>query len=643
MSYSISSAQKADIKSNKVKVTKISERNKPYKNNLSNEEIKYYPWTKVSEIKGKIASLNGLPSKNIRVFFKNEELMNGLTMMDYGIPFKKHPEIFYEIFSYQKDFSLEIYGTFPCSSSLKRIIEDSIIGFTKGLKPKLLEDGTSGVYQIRNSDKETIAIFKPIDEEPNTPNNPKGYINQFGSESFRQGILSGEATIREEATYLLDSFNSKKKIKMKFDVPATTFVELCHKSFKGISEELKLMQDEEKIIRGGIIQAFLFENLRSNKKGIKGGIDDFYSNSFKYNYIPKKYGTFQKFIKSDGVMADYSYSLITVEEAHKIMILDFRILNCDRNDENILLIKKHNKKSENKKVFYKLVPIDHAYSFPSCLEIGDFDLCWMSWSQAEKPFTEDEKKYIDSIDILEDMKNLNQYIFLRPECWKYFRISNTVLKVCTKYNLTPFEIGSLLYHSDYDYKTPSKIKLVIEKTEKLTCHLKGSYRLRLFSTGGEDENTKNKKNNIITNKKRQNSFFREDRGRRTSLLESTTSEPKNKTYANEEEEEKEEEEEDDYSGLRGKKTKKKKRKNKVKKGYNSKKSSHKSSWNKEYIFDTPYNSIYFQNFTMFLEELIKEEYPEKAEIYEKSMGDFELRIEEKSSSEIRKMEEQGLI
>ena len=53
----------------------------------------------------------------------------------------------------------------------------------------------------------------------------------------------------------------------------------------------------------------------------------------------------------------------------------------------------------NNETFYKLVPIDHAYSFPSCLDIGDFDICWMSWSQAEKPFTEVEKEYINSINI----------------------------------------------------------------------------------------------------------------------------------------------------------------------------------------------------------------------------------------------------
>ena len=634
MSYSTTTAQKKSIKSSKIKATKISMGNKPSKNNYLTLEIKYYPWTKVNEIRTKIASINGIPSKNIRLFFKNRELMNGLSMMDYGIPFKKHPEIFYEIFSYQKDYSLEIYGTFPCSTSLQNIIEDALIAFTRGLKPKMKEEGTSGVYQIRNVDKETIAIFKPFDEEPNTPNNPKGYTKQFGSESFRRGILSGEATIREEATYLLDTFSRGK---FKFDVPATTFVEMSHKTFKINTEELKVMQKDDKAMRGGIIQRFLYENLTGKKKENNEGSDDFYLDNMKYNYIPKKYGTLQKFIKSTGVVADYSYSLFSVEEAHKIMILDFRILNCDRNDENILLIKKNKNKSNNSKkheAYYKLIPIDHAYSFPSCLEIGDFDICWMSWSQAEKPFTDEEKEYIDSINIVEDMKKLNKYLFLRPDCWKYFRISNTVLKVGTKYNLTPYEIGSLLYHFDYDNETPSKIKLIVEKTEKFTCHFKVGSRMRLFSSGSEKEiDEENKeKNKIKRNKKRENSFFREDRGKRTSLLESTTSEPKNKIYLDEKE--KIEEEEDVYSNLRANNNEKKHNRIKMDKKQfekNSRKNSMHSIHEEEDIFDSPYDQLYFQNFTMFLEELIKSEFPKKAEIYENNVPEFELTFEERNS------------
>jgi hypothetical protein len=39
----------------------------------------------------------------------------------------------------------------------------------------LTDDGTSGAYIMRNQEKTGIAIFKPIDEEPFAPNNPRGH------------------------------------------------------------------------------------------------------------------------------------------------------------------------------------------------------------------------------------------------------------------------------------------------------------------------------------------------------------------------------------------------------------------------------------------------------------------------------------
>lgn len=76
---------------------------------------------------------------------------------------------------------------------------------------------------MRNTQKDVVAIFKPIDEEPFAPNNPRGHQGQFGSQTFRPGVLSGESSIREVAAYLLDhkSFSC---------VPQTTFAEVVHHS-----------------------------------------------------------------------------------------------------------------------------------------------------------------------------------------------------------------------------------------------------------------------------------------------------------------------------------------------------------------------------------------------------------------------------
>ena len=61
--------------------------------------------------------------------------------------------------------------------------------------------------------------------------------------------------------------------------------------------------------------------------------------------------------------------------AHKIGVIDIRIINCDRNDDNILVMKfKFNnntrKKQKNSdKSYYKLIPIDHSLSLPDSIEI----------------------------------------------------------------------------------------------------------------------------------------------------------------------------------------------------------------------------------------------------------------------------------
>lgn len=55
------------------------------------------------------------------------------------------------------------------------------MAFNSGLNPRLVDDGTSGTYEMRNTLKQKIAIFKPIDEEPFAPNNPRGHQGPFGS------------------------------------------------------------------------------------------------------------------------------------------------------------------------------------------------------------------------------------------------------------------------------------------------------------------------------------------------------------------------------------------------------------------------------------------------------------------------------
>lgn len=62
------------------------------------------------------------------------------------------------------------------SSVLSKVRE----AFHHKINPKLIADGISGSYFLENIDREKVAIFKPLDEEPFAPHNPKGYEGRMG-------------------------------------------------------------------------------------------------------------------------------------------------------------------------------------------------------------------------------------------------------------------------------------------------------------------------------------------------------------------------------------------------------------------------------------------------------------------------------
>lgn len=110
---------------------------------------------------------------------------------------------------------------------------------------------------------------------------------------------------------------------------------------------------------------------------------------------------------------------------HKIAILDLRILNLDRNECNILVTYK--KKANTNKRVKTLNPIDHGLCIPDNLAVCSFDLAWLSWRQAEKPFSNKTMKFIEAIDIDEDIKLLENTFKFRPICLRNIKISSLLL------------------------------------------------------------------------------------------------------------------------------------------------------------------------------------------------------------------------
>lgn len=167
-----------------------------------------------------------------------------------------------------------------------------------------------------------------------------------------------------------------------------------------------------------------------------------------------QFGSLQRFVDNDGNSADVSSSLYNTEDIHRIGILDLRIFNMDRNEEN-LLIKKTGASS------YKLVPIDHTYSIPPWGKISTgtwFE--WLHWKQAKEPFSQRSLDYIKSIDVVADIQILRALGF-DEECVRTLISCTVLLKKGAEMGLTLFDLGNLVTRGE---KEPSFMECWVNET-----------------------------------------------------------------------------------------------------------------------------------------------------------------------------------
>jgi hypothetical protein len=86
--------------------------------------------------------------------------------------------------------------------------------FPKIFTSELCKVGVGGTYILKNIRDDPFAVFKPYDEEPGCPNNPKDILRHL-----KEGVKPGEGAIREYAAYLLDKDHFAK-------VPKTDIIEI---------------------------------------------------------------------------------------------------------------------------------------------------------------------------------------------------------------------------------------------------------------------------------------------------------------------------------------------------------------------------------------------------------------------------------
>ena len=405
------------------------------------KEVTLYDWSTVQELKEEISKALGVQVGQQRVFYGNIELANSKMLENYKLlqfpGSASSMKSLYVLFEHELDVYIRACST--CSSDVLPLLERVQQGLSQDVKPALAPDGTGGTYFMKSEERKIIAVFKPTDEEPFAPSNPKLHIGKLGSTGLRSGVLSGEAAYREVAAYLLDKGHFSA-------VPNTLLAEAQH-------------------------PMFYYPGLE----------------------VYPKTGSLQEYVQNIGTVDDFSNSMFPVEEIQRICILDMKILNMDRNEANILVIKEGGK--------FKLVPIDHGLSIPDTFNISEYDLCWMSWPQTKEPITPDCLEYIEAMDPVAYIQYLKEIMPFRDVCLRNIRIAALLMKKGAKAGLTLHDIGSMLYRKGFS-DSPSIIEKVIHDaydlyktiTKSLSCHLKlekfisenlkypGKRRARAYST-----------------------------------------------------------------------------------------------------------------------------------------------------------------
>ncbi|RLN65425.1 hypothetical protein BBJ28_00019048 [Nothophytophthora sp. Chile5] len=233
-------------------------------------------------------------------------------------------------------------------------------------------DGTGGTYFFKDPSHRNVGCFKPQDEEPFGPNNPRGLIGQLGQDHFA-------------------------------GVPATSLVESRHPVFN-------------------------------------------YTDSAGALHF--KMGSLQEFVRHDDVASDLAPNQFSNHQVHKIVLLDMRLLNTDRNDANILVRKRRS--ATTGRVDYELTPIDHGYCLPQFLEIAWCDWCWYNWPQLHEPLSAEDCAYVLSLSAQEETERLGKMIPLRRACRRNMIIAGMVVQKGVRGDLVPFEIARIMCREDLD-------------------------------------------------------------------------------------------------------------------------------------------------------------------------------------------------
>mmetsp|Transcript_47837 Transcript_47837/g.86248 ORF Transcript_47837/g.86248 Transcript_47837/m.86248 type:complete len:528 (+) Transcript_47837:82-1665(+) len=305
------------------------------------------------------------------------------------------------------------------------VIEEAIKALEDGVKPHLVEDGLGGTYFVKDRNDKFIAVFKPRDEEPLAPNNPKEHAGSQVAEDvaaptkgLKEGVLVGEAAMNEYAAFLVDQASGPA---LRAGVCPTALVRVANSAFHSATEDKR--------------SAFRF--------------------------IKDKVGSFQLFAEHSCSSEDMGAALFPADQVHRIAALDIRLCNTDRHSGNMLVQSGHGREVK------ALVPIDHGYALPGLHALGEATFEWLSWPAANLPWSEVMRKEIRAINPDEVERRLKSHApTLRAECLATLRACTALLQHGVEAGLTARDIGLLMMRPEDEDRPSALEELVTESKQK---------------------------------------------------------------------------------------------------------------------------------------------------------------------------------
>ncbi|ETW02742.1 hypothetical protein, variant [Aphanomyces invadans] len=356
------------------------------------------PWACVKDMKDQLQAMFGIPTAAQQLYYKGTELANARNMVQCGLYADKVVVDLVLSANGRKNrtnlFTIHPYGNHVFPKSIMKAAHLAMQGLALGFTPELAMDGTGGTYFLKDPTQRKVCCFKPQNEEPFGPCNPRGFVGPLGEAGFRKGVLSGEACEREVAAFLMDKDHFAS-------VPATTLAEIKHPAFK-------------------------------------------YNDGGAVLY---KMGSLQEFVRHDDVASDLSPSLFTPHQVHKIVLLDMRVVNTDRNDANLLV---RRRRTPDGRAEHDLIPIDHGYSIPDTIEIAWCDWCWYNWPQLKVPLSDEDRQYILNLNVEHEIQNVLTHIPLRPACRRNLRIAGLLVEKGVRKRVLLHDLARIMCREDLD-------------------------------------------------------------------------------------------------------------------------------------------------------------------------------------------------